>query len=147
VPRGGPALEAALLTLVMLPCPYLVLGVGQALLGRSGLPLSPLIAAFVVAAVWALSMYRERQLKGRDPRWKEHNDGWVRYLQLLAVVTILGPIVVGALWPLSVLSNLRPAEAAGLLALPTVALIVVMVFNRYRFLRSNGGEGCDLRKP
>lgn len=146
MPRGRPALESGLLTLVMLPFAYLVLGVGQALFGRSGLPLSPVVAAFAVAAVWALSMYRERQLKERDPQWKEHNDGWVRYLELLTAVTILGPVVVGALWPLSVLSNLGPGQAAGLLALPTVALVAVMAFNRYRFLRSHGGEGCDLRE-
>ncbi|MCU1617530.1 MAG: hypothetical protein JWO98_5070 [Frankiales bacterium] len=136
----APASGATLVTLGFLPLSYLILGVGQAVLGRPGFPLSPLVAAVGLAALLTLTGYKERRLKSRDPHWKDHNDGWVRYLQVLTAVTILGPVIVGAVWPLSVLKGLGPWGAAGLSAVPTVALLAVVMVNRYRFLRSHPEE-------
>ncbi|MCU1668890.1 MAG: hypothetical protein JWP40_1817 [Blastococcus sp.] len=144
--RETPASGATLLTIVFLPLSYLILGVGQAVFGRSGLPLSPVVATVGIAVLWTLTIYKERQLQARDAHWKDHNDRWVWYLQLLVAVTILAPVIVGALWPLSVLNDLGPAAAAGLSAAPTVVLIAVVAINRYRFLRRHPEE-CDAGIP
>jgi hypothetical protein len=88
--------------------------------------------------IWALTVYRERQLKSRDARWKEHNDGWVRYLQCLAAVTIMAPVLLGLIWPLAVLPEIAPAVGFMLSAVPTVELVTVVAVNRYRYLKSGG---------
>ncbi|MCU1605555.1 MAG: hypothetical protein JWP46_2020 [Modestobacter sp.] len=127
------------LTIVaFLPPSYLLLGVLRAVLGKPGLSLSPLLAAAAIGLIWTLTLYRERQLKSRDARWKEHNDGWVRYLQVLAAVTIMAPVVLGLTWPLVVLPDVNPAVGFMLSAVPTVGLIAVVTVNRYRYLKSGG---------
>ena len=127
------------LTIVaFLPPSYLLLGVIRAVLGKSGLSVSPFIAAFATGLIWTLTLLWERQLKSRDARWKERNDGWVRYLQVLAAVTIVAPVLLGLIWPLAVRPDVAPAVGFMVSAVPTVGLVTVVAVNRYRYLKSGG---------
>ncbi|KOU46854.1 hypothetical protein [Streptomyces sp. WM6378] len=123
----GAAGSGVVLTVTFLLFAYIPATFIGELFGNRGVPASPWLVAPVVGFGLAVMMLFEPYLQGRS-WWKRVDDVWGALLMGLSVVA---PIVVGVVWPVSLWTWLPPL-------VPTALSFVPIVFARWLVARWHG---------
>jgi hypothetical protein len=96
---------------------YAVCGIIRSVLGRSGVPLSPL-AAYAVLVVLAVALFRvEARLQLRQD-WDAVKGRWFKFGAGFLTLVQVAPIILGLTFPWAVFVGLSPAVSGWLCVVP-----------------------------